>query len=115
METLDLEIYRGDTFVEQLTILDDDGNPVDVSTMDFAAEIRRVATSETVMATFTVAIVDGPNGVVSITLYPSETEDLAIPTTSWAWDFQTMTDAATPVVTTRFLGEVTVVGDVTRP
>lgn len=115
METLDLEIYRGDTFVQQLTIEDADGNPVDVSTMDFAAEIRRVATSETVLATFTVAIVDGPNGVVTITLYPSETEDLPIPTTSWAWDFQTMTAAATPVVTTRFVGEVTVVGDVTRP
>lgn len=114
METLDLEIYRGDTFVKDLTILDSDGNPIDVTNYSFAAQIKRAATSETVIAEFYTEVVDGPSGLVTMILTASETATVPIPTTSWVWDFQSSSDAATPVVTTHFGGDVTVVSDVTR-
>lgn len=114
METLDLEIYRGDTFVQELTILDSDDNPIDVTSYTFSSQVKRAASSEEALAEFEVSIIDGPNGIVQILLHPADTQDMPVPSTSWVWDFEVATDDATPVVTTYFKGEVTVVGDVTR-
>jgi hypothetical protein len=113
-ETLDIEIYQGDTFRRTLTLLDSDDQPLDLTDYTFLGQIRRTVDSEVVLATFDTTIVDAANGEVEIRLEADVTELLPVPSTAWAWDFESQSNDASPVITTHYRGEVTVEKEVSR-
>lgn len=86
MATHDITIQQGGTFAKTLTIRDDSQNPIDVSTDTFRGQVRKKYTSTEIEATFTTAITDGPNGLVSWSLTPAQTE--AMGAGRWVYDLE---------------------------
>lgn len=86
MATHDITIQQGATFAKTLTIKDDSDNPIDISTDSFRGQVRKKYTSTEIEATFTMAITDGPNGLVSWSLTPTETA--AMGSGRWVYDIE---------------------------
>lgn len=104
-----LKIRIGDTEQVVATIQTDAAAAVNITGRTYAAQIRATPDSATILATFTCAITDAPNGVVTCTL--SATTTAALTPTSAVWDMQETNGS---VVTTLLAGRVTIARDVTR-
>lgn len=104
---LDLDIYRGDTFQQEL-LMDEDED--DISGYTFVAEIREFKADDDPIVAFTVDTTSADDGLVTIQIDPEDTDTL--PTEGY-WDIQMTSDTASPVTTTVYAGRVYVTTDVT--
>jgi hypothetical protein len=109
-----LIVSRGEDFSFTLTI-SESGSAVNLSGAEastFKAEIRR-ASGKPLVASFTCAVTDAANGVVTITLPRSESLKLDAYTT-YNWDIFRIKTAPSPDVTTCLIkGDLRVEGNVT--
>lgn len=106
----DLEIYRGDDYSHQITFVDANNAPLDVSAYTFTAEIRdRSEGGAQVYATFTVDMTQAATGIITLHLAAADTR---IKTDVAYWDLQVDTGSA---IQTWLAGKVTASGDVTHP
>lgn len=104
-----IEIYQGDTYVHQLSVIDSANAVINISSRSFAGQIRKRRLSSTITATFTTEITDGANGVVVFSLAANLTSNIA--SGSYVYDFQETNGA---VVSTLLTGNVTIKAEVTR-
>lgn len=117
MEELNIEIKRGDDLQFELVIPDYNGDPLDVTGYTYLSQIRPAKESVQVLGDFTVTDIDASVGEVLLTLSHVETEAMndTFPSDGVAyWDIEVQSDAATPIITTPWGGEVTFVDDVSR-
>lgn len=99
------------TYWEQAT------DPVNITGRTYTAQIRATtALTAPILASWTCAITDGPNGGLTCSLASEDSADLvATPTgrsSSAVWDLQEDNGG---VITTLLAGKVKITGDVTRP
>lgn len=109
---LDLCLYRSDNFNHQITWLDSDGNPIDLTGYTAKMQARKTVTSTTVLMTATDSsglILGGVAGTIDIQLAPAQTD---ISNKDNVYDLE----VTSPVgfVTTIVQGLFVVVQDVTR-
>lgn len=105
-----LVVYRGDTLRVVVKNREADGvTPVDITGRSYAMQIRSHAASPTIVATPTCAVIDGPNGVLIITLPASTTATL--PVCRAVADLE---ETSASTVTTLVRWDVLIVSDVTR-
>lgn len=105
VETLDLTMYRGDTFQLGLDF------PFDLSGYNIDAQIRDAGPNGPLLNSFTIDVPDIANGVVTISLTGDETK--VLPERSY-WDIQ-LTKISTLENTTYFQGTIYCERDFTRP
>lgn len=82
-EPLDIEIFTGETVTITLRIKES-GVPIDVSTRTYAAQVRQMPKSTTILATFSVDMTNAATGVVVLTLSAATTAALDV--THAVWD-----------------------------
>ncbi len=87
----------------------DGETPVDITGRAYASQLRVTPDIAAISATASCAIIDGPNGVMTVTFSPTSTA--ALDPGYYYWDLQ---ETASGVVTTVMSGVVTVLADVTR-
>ena len=105
-----IRIRRGDTYTHTVTEYDDAGVLSDLTGNTFLIQIRPDSESSTVVATFTVTLIDAVNGSWEFSLTPIQTA--ALPIGLYFYDVQrTYSDGS---VHTRFEGEAEVEADVSR-
>lgn len=63
-----ITINAGETFSQPLTILSNDGNPLNLTGYAVSSMMRKHAESSTKTADFTVGITSGPQGKITISL-----------------------------------------------
>lgn len=71
-----LVIYVGDTLSFTVTSKDSDGAAINIAGRTYAMKIRPSADSSTVIATATCTITDAANGVVTVSIPATTTDDL---------------------------------------
>lgn len=69
-------VLQNATWEIQLTIKDGSNNPIDVSTYTGQSQIRKSYQDATVLASPTVAVTDGPNGIITVTMTTTQTASL---------------------------------------
>jgi hypothetical protein len=106
---LPLQIRIGDTETVSVTIQDENGAPVNITSRTYASQIRSTTASTAILATFSCAIVSGPAGTLTATLSAATTA--ALTPGLAVWDLQ---ETSGTTVTTLLAGPVTIVQDVTR-
>lgn len=112
-QTHDIEIYRGDTIYESLTVLDSEDVAVDVSDCTYTAEIKRAVDGDVVLA----LEVDGTDAATGILIVSAPTPEAGIDLGTdgeGVWDLEIASNAATPIIRTSHRGSVTHVEDVTN-
>ena len=99
---------RGDSYVHEVRLVDDDGDAIDISSdRTYAAQIRRKPDDASTIATFSCSITSGSGGRVTMSL------SAAIAPGNYVYDLvETNTAAGTSLTLMR--GTVTVEHDVTR-
>lgn len=102
-------IYQGDTYIHELRLRNSSNANINISTRTYTGQVRKTKTSNTVIATFTTEITDGPNGVMQFSLLPNITSNI----TSGVY-FYDLQETNNTVVTTLVAGKATVQGEVTR-
>lgn len=107
--TRNIDIYKGDTYVHELRLKNSSNVAINITSRAYTGQIRKKRNSDIVLAEFTTQITDAANGVVTLSLTPIQTANLAAGI--YVYDFQ---EINTSVVTTLVTGNVTVTGDVTR-
>lgn len=73
MAVHDITIQQGATFAKTLTITDDSDVAIDISNDTFRGQVRKHYTATDIQASFTLAITDGPNGIVSWSISATDT------------------------------------------
>jgi hypothetical protein len=108
---LDLTVYRGDTGVLRVLVLQD-GAPLDVSAATWDCDVRATAEGA-LMSSFDVTPVAGQTNAVDVAL--SAASSAALLPGDAVWDLE-MTLGTDPdqTVTTLLRGDVTIVADVSR-
>lgn len=106
----DTESPRGDRYDLRLTFVDDDtGDPLDLTGLDFGAQLRRYPNAATIDATFDVDVTDIATGTVVFTIHGPVSAGLA---RIYARDVQAVDGSNDPV--TLVTGTHTVQEDTTR-
>ena len=106
----DIKIMRGDTEVFVINLEDTAGNPINLTGDTFASQIRYNKDDTTIAASFSAAITNAANGVVTLTL--SSAASAALNDGVAYWDLQRTSGGS---VSTVIAGKCTVLADVTRP
>lgn len=106
---VDLAIYKGDTGKFRITMTDDLGAPVNISTATWDGDIRVNPTDVATVANFTITPVGGDTSSVDVSLTAIITAGLSVAT--YSYDIQ-MTLAG--VVSTLISGLLLVTQDVSR-
>ena len=107
---VDLALYKGDTGKFRITVTDDLGAPINISTATWDADIRvNAADAGAPVANFTVTPVGGDTSSVDVAI--SAVSSAALAVTSYYYDIQ-MT--LSTIVTTLMHGQVIVTQDVSR-
>lgn len=110
--TFDLTIYRGDSFEKKLTFLTSEGNPIDLTGYTFLAQCRiSDARTASLLFQFTPQLAFLANGIVTLTLTPSDTASRDATETAY-WDLQLTTSSG--FVQTYLYGSVTILGDISK-
>lgn len=108
-QKFDITIYRGDTCRFRVSIVDDVGDPVDVSASTWDADIRATTETAAPLASFTVT----PHDASSVDLFLNAASSAALttsaPTAVWDLEMKTGTEVRTVLA-----GVVTIVRDVSR-
>lgn len=81
-----ISIYQGDTYINEITIQDSNGDPIDISNRTYSGQIRKAPGGASVEASFTSSITDAVNGKVQISLSSSQTA--SIPSGTYYYDVQ---------------------------
>ena len=104
------KIYRGDTFVFQMT-LESGGDPyvLDADTFTFTGQIKEKNKPSTTIASFSIDIIDENDGIIRCTLSATESAKLTGGKT-YDYDIQMDNDG---VISTLIKGPILVVADVT--
>lgn len=106
-----LIVSRGEDFSFKVTV-SDGSSPIVVTGNTFKSEIRR-ASGKPLVASFTCAVTEAANGVVTITLPRSESLKLDAYTT-YNWDiFRIKTDPTPEITTCLIKGDLRIEGNVT--
>ena len=116
--TFDITFIAGDTVYFEVEVRDPDPNdpnlqaqiPRDLTGWSAAAQVRKAAGAEELLADFTIGAMDAA-GVIPLTLPPAVSQTLG-PVTSAVWDLQLT--SPTGEVSTILRGAVKPVMDVTR-
>lgn len=112
--TYNIELYRGDDFTLVFRMRDSvTGDYINLAGRTGLGQIRASAEDATVLATFTVAVLDQTTtpGAVSISLSPTQTA--ALPLSGGVYDIE-VASADRSWVRTPIAGKVTVIAEVTR-
>ena len=72
MTTHNITIEQGASFAKTLTLKDDNDQVINITNDTFRGQVRKHHSSTDIQATFTLTITDGPNGVVSWGLTPTQ-------------------------------------------
>jgi hypothetical protein len=105
----DISIYKGDTYIHQLTVKDSSNTVIDVSARTYSGSIRQTNLSDPV-ATFSIDMGDSANGNVVFSIASSITSN--IKNGIYQFDFQEVVGTRT---TTLIYGKAEVYGgDITR-
>lgn len=99
----DINIYAGDTYAHELRIRNSSNTAINISSRTYSGKIKVARASEDVVASFTVAITDGANGIVLFSLTSANTANITSGT--YYYDFQ---EENTGVVTTLLTGKAVV-------
>lgn len=104
------KIYKGDTFVFQMT-LESGGNPyvLDSDTFTFTGQIKEKGKSASVAA-FSISVINENSGIIRCTLSATESAKLTGGKT-YDYDIQMNNDG---VISTLIKGPILVVGDITN-
>lgn len=108
----DITLYQGDTYYGPLITLPDlsgFGGPSDLTTATVTAQIREKETSEAILASFDVSIVDDVARVVQLTI--SHVDTAALAAKKGVWDLQVEEGTWTGTV---LRGAVAISREVTR-
>jgi len=101
----DLQIYQGNSWTQDFTF------PFDITNLTWKAQIRTYPNAPSLYANFTCTILDGPNGILQLSLDPSDTEYLPV---RGFWDLLA-TEASVPNFAQTYLrGQVFVQQSVTN-
>jgi hypothetical protein len=117
-ETVDIELYRNDSYVWTFDVTDVDDVAVDMTGYTFDGQVRRTYDSADALAEFRFIETNVATGELTAILDPAGVTaiDADFPADGDAvYDIQIMSDDATPIVHTVRRGVVTFVDDVTRP
>jgi hypothetical protein len=106
---VDLSTYRGDSGRLRITVIDPDGEPLDVTGATWGCEIRATLESPDVLITLDVEPVPGDVAAVDLVLTPDKSIMLGDDN---VWDVEMQLGDS---VNTLFAGHCFAVGDVTRP
>jgi len=87
----EITVYEGAYFYKEFTIVDSAGTAVDVTGWTGTGTAVPYV-GGTSMGTFTVAIVTGTSGIISVELQEADTEDMSV----GAYEILLTTDEATP-------------------
>lgn len=90
----DVTIYKNDSVDLNVTVVDSNGDPVDISGADLQFEIRNNLITDTIIQVFTpsdIEITDGPSGEVTIHLSKDDTE-LLDPHTEYFYELRGTVD-----------------------
>lgn len=68
-----ITIKQGSTHVEPFVVVGSDGVPVDITGYTFYADIKRKASSATIVASWSYSITDAENGRVALSLTHTQT------------------------------------------
>lgn len=107
--TRNIKVYQGDTYIHELRLRSNANTAIDVTGRTYSGQIRKVKTSDIVIATFNIDMTDSSNGYVRFTLDSNVTSN--IQSGSYWFDFQEFNSG---VITTLIAGKVSVEGEVTR-
>jgi hypothetical protein len=106
----DLTIYQGDDYGAEVSVLNVDGTPTDLTGCTAAAQIRAGVAERSPEALLTITTVVGPANKVGLSILKTETAKLVRP--QYFWDLQ-LTFPSTSRVTVLH-GQVRVKQEVTR-
>lgn len=106
---VDLEIYQGDDYAAEVTVLNEDGTPADLTGYTAQSQIRvnTADASPSGVAQFATAIA---GNVITISLMHTVTKDLT--KSSYVWDLQVINGVGW--ITTLLAGQVQMTKEVTR-
>lgn len=105
---LDIAVYQGDSFTLSVQMQNSDETPQDLTGATFRSQLRSTHSADTVLAEFTVTVVDAANGELTLTLTSAQT---AVLPTRCVYDLQQQRDAD---IQTILVGAVIVKREVTR-
>lgn len=105
-KTVNLNLYRGDDFVMTLTVTDDEGEAIDLSTADVMAQVRATPDAADIAGEFDAVTSDNV-----ITLHLPWDVSATLPLRG-VWDCRVEIDRT---VTTLAAGTLNLTADVTRP
>lgn len=105
----DIKIMRGDTEVINVTIVNPDSTPVNLTGDTFASQIRYNRDDNTIAASFSCVVTNPTGGIVTLTL--SAAASSALNDGLAYWDLQRTSGGS---VSTIVAGKCTVLADVTR-
>lgn len=103
---------RGDSYIHEVRLVDDSGNPIDITdNRTYTAQIRRKPDDTSAVATFSCSITSGETGKVTMSLSAETTA--ALTPGNYVYDF-VETNSSAETTLTLMRGTVTVEHDVTR-
>ena len=79
-ELLNICINQGSDFLLEMTIKDEQGNPIDLTDHTFRGQIRKTVSDSVIQASFTFNKVDAPNGRVDVKLPAADSTAIVLDT-----------------------------------
>ena len=89
MKYYDMEVHRGETFLQEITLVDTDGNPIDLTGKAAKAQVRPSPQASVITANMSAGVI-GSQGKISFRLDASQTKN--IPVGTYAYDVCTYED-----------------------
>lgn len=105
----DISIYQGDFYTHEARIRNSANTAINISGRTYSAQIKKSKGSDTVVASFTTAITNAANGILTFSMSSSNTAN--IPSGVYYYDLEEVNGS---VVTTLMGGKVTVIGDISN-
>ena len=104
-----IAIYKGDTYTHEIRIKDGANANTNITGRTYKAQMRKSRSSSTTVLSFTIAITNAANGVVTMSLAPEVTS--SIDPGTYFYDFE---ENNAGYVTTLMAGKVSLTGQVSR-
>lgn len=104
----DIKIYKGDTYVHEVRLKDGSGNAINIAGRSYSAVMKKSAYSDDISATFTTAIANAANGIMTFSLTSGQSD--ALKPGTYYYDVQETTGS---VVLTLLRGKAIVTSEVT--
>lgn len=101
MEETNFKVVQGDTFVIQVTYEDPNGDPIDLTSFSARMDVRNEPGGKILCASITNdngISIDGSNGILTITLSPSQTRRLTTPSAAYQLQIISTSDIYTTIL-----------------